>query len=154
MERGMAENVLDRLSIRPMVERDLEAVAEIDEKVLGEKRFDYWRRKINFHKEQSEVGGLVAEVEGQIVGFILGEISGQAFRVPYTIGWIDTIGIDPVHQREGVASALLNEVIKNFRQMGVERVYTLVNWSSWDLLQFYKKAGFSRGDMINLELRI
>jgi len=154
MERGMAENALDRLSIRPMVERDLEAVAEIDEKVLGEKRFDYWRRKINFHKEQSEVGGLVAEVEGRIVGFILGEISGREFRVPDTIGWIDTIGIDPAYQKKGVASVLLDQVIKNFRQRGVETIYTLVNWSSWDLLQFYKKAGFTRGDMINLELKI
>jgi len=154
MELDMGERTRKKVRIRTMTEGDLEVVVAIDEKVLGEKRFSYWRRKITFRKEKSEVTGLVAEIDGQIVGFILGEISGQAFRVPYTIGWIDTIGIDPVHQREGVASALLNEVIKNFRQMGVETVYTLVNWSSWDLLQFYKKAGFSRGDMINLELRI
>ena len=90
----------------------------------------------------------------KIVGFILGEISGQEFRVPDTIGWIDTIGVDPAYQRKGVAGALLNQVIKNFREMGIETVYTLVNWSSWDLLQFFKNTGFTRGDMINLELKI
>jgi len=150
----MAEKVLEKLSIRPMVERDLEAVVEIDNRVLGEKRFDYWRRRIDFRGKEPEVGGLVALIEGQIVGFILGEISGREFRVPDTIGWIDTIGVDPAFQRKGVASALMNQMVKNLRERGVETIYTLVNWSSWDLLQFYKKAGFTRGDMINLELKI
>jgi ribosomal protein S18 acetylase RimI-like enzyme len=133
---------------------DLEAVVAIDEKVLGERRSDYWRRKIKGPERESEVYGLVAESEGRIVGFILGEISGREFRAPGTIGWIDTIGIDPHYQRRGLASLLLDEIIKNFRERGVETVHTLVNWSSWDLLQFYKKAGFGRGDMINLELKI
>ena len=150
----MAENVLKNVRIRPMTSGDLEAVVAIDEKVLGEKRSDYWRRKIKVPERTSEVSGLVAELEGKIVGFILGEVSGREFRAPGTIGWIDTIGIDPDYQRKGLASLLLEEMIKNFRERGVETIHTLVNWSSWDLLQFYKKAGFSRGDMINLELKI
>ncbi len=145
---------MDKIRIRPMAEGDLDAIVSIDEKVLGEKRYGYWRRKIKFDQRDSEVTGLVAEVDGKIVGFILGEMSGQEFRVPYTIGWIDTIGIDPAYQRKGLATVLLDEVIKNFRQMGIETIYTLVNWSSWDLLQFFKNAGFTRGDMINLELKL
>jgi ribosomal protein S18 acetylase RimI-like enzyme len=154
MEKGMEEPLLDRIRIRSMSKADLAAVVAIDERVLGEKRFAYWQRKIRFHEEKSQVTGLVAELDHEIVGFILGEISGREFRVPDTIGWIDTIGIDPGFQRKGIASALLNRVIQTFRERGVQTVYTLVNWSSWDLLQFYKKAGFTRGDMINLEYRI
>ncbi|NIS70615.1 MAG: GNAT family N-acetyltransferase [Proteobacteria bacterium] len=150
----MTNRVMDKIRIRPMAEGDLDAIVSIDEKVLGEKRYGYWRRKIKFDERDSEVTGLVAEVDGKIVGFILGEMSGQEFRVPYTIGWIDTIGIDPAYQRRGLATVLLDEVIKNFRQMGIETIYTLVNWSSWDLLQFFKNAGFTRGDMINLELKL
>jgi ribosomal protein S18 acetylase RimI-like enzyme len=150
----MSENLDGNLRIRVMTEADLEAVVAIDGEVLGEKRFNYWRRKIDFRDKESEVTGLVAEVNGQIVGFILGEISGVEFRVPDVIGWIDTIGIDPVYQRKGVASALLDQLITNFRRFGIETIYTLVNWSDWDLLQFYKSAGFTRGDMINLELKI
>jgi ribosomal protein S18 acetylase RimI-like enzyme len=150
----MSESLDENLRIRVMTEADLEAVVAIDGEVLGEKRFNYWRRKIDFRDKESEVTGLVGEVNGQIVGFILGEISGVEFRVPDVIGWIDTIGIDPAHQRKGVASALLDQLITNFRQFGIETIYTLVNWSDWDLLQFYKNAGFTRGDMINLELKI
>ncbi|NIS67371.1 MAG: GNAT family N-acetyltransferase, partial [Proteobacteria bacterium] len=122
----MTNRVMDKVRIRPMAEGDLDAIVSIDEKVLGEKRYGYWRRKIKFDERHSEVTGLVAEVDGNIVGFILGEMSGQEFRVPYTIGWIDTIGIDPTYQRKGLATVLLDEVIKNFRQMGIETIYTLV----------------------------
>jgi len=154
MERPMGDTMLGRARVRPMTREDLEGVVAIDEKVLGEKRFDYWERKINLPEDPSQIGGLVAEIEGQIVGFILGEFSGREFRAPGNIGWIDTIGIDPTYQREGLASLLLTHMVEHFRRGGVEMIHTLVNWSSWDLLQFYKKAGFTRGDMINLELKI
>ena len=74
--------------------------------------------------------------------------------MPDTIGWIDTIGIDPVYQKRGLATALANEVIKNLKAIGVRAVYTLVSWDDWDLLQFFHAMGFTRGDMINLELKI
>lgn len=154
MEKAMAESVLDKIRIRPMTEGDLDAIIEIDKKVLGEERADYWKRKISLRNERSTITHLVAEAEGKLVGFILGDISGWEFHIPNTIGWVDTLGVDPAYQREGLAGALLNQMIKNFRQRGVETIYTLVNWSSWDLLQFFKKAGFTRGDMINLELKI
>ena len=137
-----------------MTREDLESVVAIDEKVIGEKRFDYWERKIHPTEDQSDIHGLVAEWDGKIIGFILGELSGREFRAPGSIAWIDTIGIDPTYQRKGLASLLLDQMVEHFRKWGVEMVHTLVNWSSWDLLQFYKKAGFTRGDMINLELKI
>jgi ribosomal protein S18 acetylase RimI-like enzyme len=97
---------------------------------------------------------LIAEVGGKVVGFILGDISGWEFGVPETIGWIDTIGIDPVYQKKGLATALANELIKHLKAIGVSTIYTLVRWDDWDLLQFFHGMGFTRGDMINLELRI
>jgi len=39
-----------------------------------------------------------------------------------------------------------------FKKVGVDTIYTLVNWRTWDLLRFFDKMGFGRGDMINLEL--
>jgi N-acetylglutamate synthase-like GNAT family acetyltransferase len=97
---------------------------------------------------------LVAEVEGKVAGFILGDVSGWEFGVPDTIGWIDTIGIDPVYQKKGLATTLAHELIKNLKAIGVRTIYTLVSWDDWDLLQFFHAMGFTRGDMINLELKI
>jgi N-acetylglutamate synthase-like GNAT family acetyltransferase len=97
---------------------------------------------------------LVAEVEGKVVAFILGDVSGWEFGVPETIGWIDTIGVEPSCQKKGLATALAHELIHNLKVMGVRTVYTLVSWNDWDLLQFFHAMGFTRGDMINLELKI
>ena len=37
---------------------------------------------------------------------------------------------------------------------GVNIVYTLVKWNDWNLLRFFDRMGFKKGDMIGLELKI
>ena len=145
---------LESVKIRRLQKSDLDAIVEIDEKVLGENRKNYWERKLELMNHQSTQVSLVAELEGKVVGFILGDISGWEFGVPETIGWIDTIGVDPVYQKRGLATALAHELIKNLKAFGVKTIYTLVSWNDWDLLQFFHAMGFTRGDMINLELKI
>lgn len=145
---------MENVSIRTLKNEDLEAIVEIDQMVLGERRRAYWARKLEMLNSKSSQVSFVAEVEGKAVGFILGDISGWEFGVPDTIGWIDTIGIDPVFQKQGLATALTQELIANLRAAGVKTIYTLVSWNDWDLLQFFHAMGFTRGDMINLELKI
>ena len=99
------------------------------------------------------MASLVAVVEGEIIGFIIGDSSGWSYGVAENIGWIDTIGVDPNAQRAGIAKMLLTEMVTNLKKVGVEKVYTFVNWRDWDLLQFFDAMGFRRGDMINLEMK-
>ena len=145
---------LENVEIRALKKEDLDAIVKIDEKVLGESRKDYWERRLALMNSQSSQISLAAEVEGEVVGFILGDVSGWEFGVPETIGWMDTIGVDPAYQKKGVATALARELIKNLKAIGVKTIYTLVSWNDWDLLQFFHAMGFTRGDMINLELKI
>jgi predicted N-acetyltransferase YhbS len=145
---------LENVEIRALKAEDLGAIVKIDEMVLGESRKDYWERRLTLMNNKSSVISLVAEVGGQVVGFILGDVSGWEFGVPETIGWMDTIGVDPVYQKRGIAAALARELIKNVKALGVKTIYTLVSWDDWDLLQFFHAMGFTRGDMINLELKI
>lgn len=146
---------LDKLEIRLMREDDLDAIVDIDTKVLGESRRDYWVTKIIKQAEtRPPDASLVAEIDGKVVGFILGEVSGWEFKVPNNIGWIDTIGIDPDYQNRGIAKVLANALVENLKRYGVDTIYTLVNWNDWDLLQFFHAMGFTRGDMINLVLKV
>jgi predicted N-acetyltransferase YhbS len=145
---------LENVEIRTLKAEDLDAIVKIDEKVLGENRKDYWERRLQSMNDKSSQVSLVAEVEGEVVGFILGDVSGWEFGVPETIGWMDTIGVEPGYQKKGVATALAHELIKNLKAIGVRTIYTLVSWNDWDLLQFFHAMGFTRGDLINLELRI
>jgi ribosomal protein S18 acetylase RimI-like enzyme len=151
----MEEDFLTRVNLRPLTLRDLNAIVEIDRKILGKPRRDYWRKKIEFPNSRYPLSCLVAEYEGEVIGFIVGEVSGWEFGVPDTIGWISTIGVDPAYQHQGIAKKLSQEFIKNLKVIGVTIVYTLVNWNDWELLKFFRAMGFTRGgDMINLELKI
>ena len=151
----MEEDLLAKLNIRPLTIGDLDAIVEIDRKVLGKVRRDFWRKKIELPNPRYPLSGLVAELEGKVLGFIVGEVSGWEFGIPETVGWISTIGVDPDYQHKGVARKLSQEFIKNLKEIGVSVVYTLVNWSDWDLLKFFRAMGFTRGgEMINLELKI
>jgi ribosomal protein S18 acetylase RimI-like enzyme len=148
-------NFFDKLSVRQLTKDDLDSIVEIDTKVLGETRRDYWVTKIIKQADtRPPDASLVAEIDGKVVGVILGEVSGWEFKVPNNIGWIDTIGIDPDYQNRGIAKVLANGLVTNLKNYSVDTIYTLVNWNDWDLLQFFHAMGFSRGDMINLVLKV
>jgi ribosomal protein S18 acetylase RimI-like enzyme len=148
-------NLSDKLIVRQLIKEDLDFIVEIDTRVLGETRRDYWVTKIIKQADtRPPDASLVSEIDGKVVGFILGEVSGWEFKVPNNIGWIDTIGIDPDYQNRGIATVLANAFVVNLKRYGVDTVYTLVNWNDWDLLQFFHAMGFTRGDMINLVLKV
>ncbi|MDP6178562.1 MAG: GNAT family N-acetyltransferase [Desulfatiglandales bacterium] len=73
---------------------------------------------------------------------------------PEHIGWIDTIGVDPSFQRKGIAKMLLTEMLNYLKKVGIERIYIIVNWRDWSLMQFFDAMGFQGRDMINLKLKI
>jgi len=140
--------------IRTMSSKDLQGITEIDEKVLGQSRPEYWEKKLAKVEQQSPVASMVAEMDQKVVGFIIGDASGWGYGAPKSIGWIDTIGIDPDYQRRGIADMLMVEMINNLKRLGVDTINTFVNWRDWTLLQFFDASGFQRGSMINLELKI
>ena len=140
--------------IRAMALKDLDRIVEIDAKVIGQSRPEYWEMKLELVEKRSPMASLVAVVEGEIIGFIIGDSSGWSYGVAENIGWIDTIGVDPNAQRAGIAKMLLTEMVTNLKKVGVEKVYTFVNWRDWDLLQFFDVMGFRKGDMINLEMEV
>ncbi len=162
--------MLKNMKIRVLDENDLDAVVEIDKKILGKERRAFWRRKIAYAGIYPRPA-LVAELNRKVVGFILGYVSGWEFGVPDTTGWIDTIGVDPAYQRRGIGKALFHELIEIFKHSGREEspeaaetekqnlegvnvVYTLTGWTDWDLLQFYHAMGFRKGEMLNLKLEV
>ncbi len=150
--------MIDRSSISPgiraMAPTDLDRIVEIDTKVLGKTRSGYWVSKLESLEKRSQVSSLVAEFDGEVVGFIIGGASRWEFGVPENIGWIDTIGVDPDHQRKGIAKMLFAEMTDNLKKVGVDTIITFVTRRDWVLLKFFNSMGFQKGDMVNLELDI
>jgi len=146
-------NFLETLLIRPIRTTDFDQIAEIDKKILGYKRTEYWKLKAEISK-RFPVASLVAEMDGKIVGFIIGSISKREYGVSEDAGWIDTIGVDPDYQRRGIGQMLFNEMVDHLKKVGVKTIYTFVNWRDWGLLKFFDSIGFEKGDMISLKLDV
>lgn len=140
--------------IRDMVPADLAQIVDIDTKVLGRPRPEYWEMKIDLVQNRSQISSLVAEIDGKVVGFIIGGASRWEYGVPENIGWIDTIGVDPGYQKRGIARTLFTEMAENLKKVGVDTINTFVVKRDWRLLKFFNSIGFQQGDMVSLELEL
>ncbi|HLA46990.1 MAG TPA: GNAT family N-acetyltransferase, partial [Thermoplasmata archaeon] len=70
------------------------------------------------------------------------------------VGWIKVVGVDPAFQGQGVGKALGEALLKYFKEKGVERVRTLVEWHAGDMIAYFKSIGFDRSDLIPLERKL
>jgi len=83
-------------------------------------------------------GFLIAEEEGQIVGYAIFEIEDQGGLV----GHLLNIGVDKNHRRRGIGSLLLNTILNNIIRSGALEVYLEVFKSNLDARRFYATFGF------------
>ncbi len=151
----MPKLAAEDVEIRVMRESDVVPVTEIDYKVFGARRPEYYERKVAEVLDEESgrlVTSLVAEVGGKVAGFVMGSVYLGEFGIPESIAYIDTIGVDPEYQRQGVAGYLLDEFKTTVHKAGVNKMHTLVNWADTDLLGFFANQGFVAANTLNLKL--
>jgi len=80
-----------------------------------------FRAKVLLDPNFDPAGCLVAEVEGEVRGFILSIVR----RVPFFAmgyqedqSWITAFGVEPAFQRQGIGTALLDAIETRLREMG------------------------------------
>ena len=147
-------DLMDLVKLRTLKPEDLDAIAEIDRAILGTPRPEYWKERIAAIESHSGIAPILAELDGKVVGFVIGEASGWEYGVPEEVGWIHTVGVDPEYQGQGVGAIMLHEMLSNMKKVGVTMVYTFVNWKEAALLRFFDRMGFDCGEMINLQKRL
>lgn len=142
-----------KIKIRPLEIKDKKSIFAIQEAITQHKAGKDWAEMVEAFIKNSGDTCLVAEVDGEVVGFMLGEIKTYGYGVAKS-GWIEVIGVHPRSMGGGIGKKLGNELIKIFKKKKVKHVFTSVRWDSGDLLAFFKSIGFDRSDFINLENKI
>lgn len=146
--------VLTSLSVRELRADDLDRVTRIDALHTGERKSQYWKRVLReFLQDDGEVlrVGLAAELEGVLVGYLLGEVRAFEFGSE-ACGWIFAIGVEPGHLRRGIASTLLAAACRRFAEAGISCVRTMVRRNDVPVLSFFRANGFVGGSFVQLEL--
>lgn len=142
------------IKIRLMQAEDFDAVVEIDKKVLKVSRPEYYERKFEklFESQDYIPGSLVAEQkDGTVVGFVMGEIYLGEYGIFQEQATLDTIGVSPKYQHKGVGKLLIDEFIDHLKDVGVQKVHTLVGLDDSKLIHFFNANAFSPSKTINLE---
>jgi ribosomal protein S18 acetylase RimI-like enzyme len=142
------------MNIRLMRAGDFDAVVEIDRKIMRSARPEYYQLKFDklFKSKDYVPASLVAEnAEGRVAGFVMGELYLGEYGILQEEATLDTIGVDPDFQQQGVGERLMSEFMAHMKSLGVEKVHTLVRWNDSGLLHFFSANGFSPSQTINLE---
>lgn len=84
---------------------------------------------------------LVAELDGQIVGTVLGGFDGRR-------GIMYHLAVAEQYQKHGIASALVHELENRLITKGCIRMYMLVYESNQTAIDFYEKRGYSKMNVV------
>jgi GNAT superfamily N-acetyltransferase len=148
---GEPDNVL----VRSLRQEDAPRLVRMDQAITGRNRSAWYEGKLKRALEESDLRiSLGAEVDGCLVGAVLGSLHYGEFGLPEPIAVLDTILVDPGHARHGVGTALLDQFVKNLCALGIERLRTEVAWDEHDLNRFLGRRGFAPAPRLVLELAL
>lgn len=82
---------------------------------------------------------LVAEVEGQLAGFILGTVISKA---SWIYGYIMWLGVSPNFQRRGVGDKLVDKVVERMIEDGARFMLVDTDPANTPAVKFFTRKGF------------
>jgi len=145
----------DRIPVRSMREDDLRKIISIDKAGTGIDRTGYYQRKQHESLHQTGVRvSLVAEQDDYPVGFIMARVDFGEFGHTSPEAEMDSIGVDPGYQGQGVGQALMARLVANLAVLGVETVRTEIGWDDVDLIAYFSAAGFVPAQRVTLARRL
>ena len=137
------------IKIRKIRAEDVSEIVAIQESILQKKVSKKWVQMAEDHLKKQEALGFVALKDGQVVGFIIGEIKWEGFGLEQS-GWIQVVGVHPRQMGVGIGRILAEKLFSFFKKEGIRDIHTAVRWDAGDMLSFFKAIGFDRSPFINL----
>jgi len=142
----------DGVTVRLLTLADAPRLVRMDQAITGRNRTAWYEGKLKRALEESDLQiSLGADVDGCLVGAVLGSLHYGEFGQPEPIAVLDTILVDPGFARRGIGSALVENLTRNLRALGIERLRTEVAWDEHELNRFLGLQGFAPAPRLVLE---
>lgn len=142
------------IRIRPLTELDIESVTRIDELVTGRYRPEVWEQRVGYYIRRDAESSQVAEIDGQVVGFMLGEVRGGEFGLEEPTGWVEFFGVDPGARGRDIGRGLLDALLAHFRARDAHIARTIVAESDREIAGFISAMGFAEAPLTAYEKRL
>jgi len=138
----------DEVQVRPANELDISDIVLIDEKIGGNYRPEVWERRLGYYLRRDPDAPVVAESDGKVVGFMLGEVRSGDFGLEHATGWIEVLGVDPDFRGKAVGRVMAEAMLGHFRDQGATEVRTLVDEDQMgDVAGFFRSLGFEQAPL-------
>jgi ribosomal-protein-alanine N-acetyltransferase len=124
--------VTSLIIIRKFQPQDFPCVIDIERKVFNEHDPFFY---MQFYETCSD-SFIVAEINGIVVGFIVGFMSSE------DTGRIFSLAVDPKYRNRKIGSLLLNEIIDVIGKIGAVEIILEVRASNIKAKRFYERHGF------------
>ena len=133
--------------IRPYLESDLDDVIALWElcnltRPWNNPEIDIFRKLA-----QRDQLFLLAVKDDQLIATVMGGYDGHR-------GWVNYLAVHPSFQRNGVATALIQQLEKRLIALGCPKLQLLIRQDNIDVQNFYEQLGYEEVDVICMGKRL
>ena len=127
--------------IRPYLETDLEDVIALWE--VCDLTRPWNNPEIDIFRKTAQKDGLflLAVKDEQLIATLMGGYDGHR-------GWINYLAVHPHFQRNGVATALIQQLEKRLIALGCPKLHLLVRKENIDVQSFYEQLGYEEIEVV------
>jgi ribosomal protein S18 acetylase RimI-like enzyme len=140
------------ISVRAVTHADLDRVVDLDRRLTGQPRADFYRRRLAAQDaEPASFISFVATDGNGLAGFFFahvldGEFGGQA---PVVV--LDALGVEPDQRGQGVGRQLMAQLDQTMKARGAKEMVTQADWNEHSLIRFFAANGFALAPRLMLE---
>ncbi len=146
---------MDNLAIRRAASSDVERIVEL--RLLLQEHAEksnplIWRmteegkkllkQKVENDLADSNIFVLLAEADGEIIGYVQGEVTRRVDYLPRTVGHVSLMYVVKQFRRKGVGRRLMKELCKFFNSNNVEDLTVRYIIGNKEAGGFWRKLGF------------
>jgi ribosomal protein S18 acetylase RimI-like enzyme len=151
-----ATSVTQNCRVRRARVNDLSQIVDIDERVTGVNKADYWSdvfiRYGDCRPDQRFflVATPVDTSDRTVLGYIIGEVRAWEFGSE-PCGWVFIFSVNPDLREQGIGEKLLDAISEEFRAAGMNTMRTMVQRHNDLHMAFFRSEGMMAGPYIQLE---
>lgn len=136
------------VEIREMELKDVAGVFELGQKLFTAEEWPTLYRSWNDHELALLFSGdaetcLVAEADGQLVGFALGRVMEKP-RSAWRYGWLLWLGVEPRFKRNGIATRLVKQLTGLFIERDARIMLVDTAAKNHSAVAFFRRNGFGQ----------
>lgn len=133
--------------IRAYLDSDLEDIIALWE--LCDLTRPWNNPEIDIFRKVAQKDGLflVAVKDQELIATLMGGYDGHR-------GWVNYLAVHPHHQRNGTATALIQQLEKRLIAIGCPRLQLFIPQENIDVYSFYEQLGFEEIEVVCLGKRL